>query len=564
MDFLKDNMDMMEGLKETGLRRSESFEKLYKKVMFNFVNKESGEVEPDTIGADYFFVQGFITEDMHWEFPFITQDFFSHCFSKISSLDLLTLYGSDSINECLPDRFSEQRVMTMLYNGAKAGDPYCVELVRYLYKIYHKQEYKQLKRFRTISADEIASLGEDETGDPDCEAIGRILGMCGFMGITKDESCSILYIMLEHVREEYLEAENRQPEDPLDDTLFQECMEQAEKFVEEDKRKRPKNTDRVYRKYKRFAEAVLKNWDYPEEYVYMTLESYYGTKIEYARTLKQLRLLYPEKEFTFEEVQTYAQMYTLLTFGRDMSEHYQMAVEELLGYGTELYYRDIKDGMLYKRDFVSGDAGKAGKKEAAPSVQKKPASSVSDTVPDADKEEQYKKEIEILRKKVHMQEGEISHLRTAYRTAVRSREELEGLAAKHERERDELIALRNYVYQLEQQEAEEAKISSEEMKAAIQNRKIAVIGGHANWLKKLSREFPKWKIIATESYNTVEGNALKGMDMVFFFTDHISHSTYNRYINAVRDHKVPFSFLHGINMEHIIRTVYETLQEVQS
>lgn len=75
--------------------------------------------------------------------------------------------------------------MRLIYNGAKLGDDYCLELIKNLYKVYHKKEYNRLKRFRTISPDEIFSLTEDEYIDSEYPSVGRIMGMCPFLGIER-------------------------------------------------------------------------------------------------------------------------------------------------------------------------------------------------------------------------------------------------------------------------------------------------------------------------------------------------------------------------------------------
>lgn len=68
-------------------------------------------------------------------------------------------------------------VLRLIYNGAKIGDDYCLELIKNLYKVYYKKEYNQLKRFKEITPDEIYAVSEQEYHESDYESVGRIMGI---------------------------------------------------------------------------------------------------------------------------------------------------------------------------------------------------------------------------------------------------------------------------------------------------------------------------------------------------------------------------------------------------
>ena len=48
-------------------------------MMQDIMNREQGKVAPDTIGADYYFLEDFMTSDMELDFAVIEQDFLHHC-----------------------------------------------------------------------------------------------------------------------------------------------------------------------------------------------------------------------------------------------------------------------------------------------------------------------------------------------------------------------------------------------------------------------------------------------------------------------------------------------------
>ena len=50
---------------------------------------------------------------------------------------------------------------------------------------------------------------------------------------------------------------------------------------------------------------------------------------------------------------------------------------------------------------------------------------------------------------------------------------------------------------------------------------------------------------------------LEGTEKVYFFTNHLSHCTYGKYIALIREHKIPFGYLHSVNIETMINQIYK-------
>ncbi len=173
-------------------------------VMFeDMLNRGKGNVvAPDTTGVDFFFLMDFITSDLFSDLALIEQDFLKNCRSRLDEFQKVGCYGEKSFRTNRPLYAMQNSVLRLIYNGAKIGDDYCIELIKNLYKVYHKKEYKQLKRFSKINPDEIFSLSEDEYSDIDYSTIGRIIGMCQFMGIELHENCSFIYRLLNNKRED--------------------------------------------------------------------------------------------------------------------------------------------------------------------------------------------------------------------------------------------------------------------------------------------------------------------------------------------------------------------------
>lgn len=160
----------------------------------------AGKVAPDTIGADYFFLNQFMTYEMEYDFIAIEMDFLEHCRERLDEFNKVGWYGDEEHINYGPGLSVKKRIMRLIYNGAKLKDEYCLALIKYLYKLYHKKEYNRIKRFSRISAREILDVVNDNEDDSLDSAIGRVLGMCHFMNIKEDEMCIILYHALNEHR----------------------------------------------------------------------------------------------------------------------------------------------------------------------------------------------------------------------------------------------------------------------------------------------------------------------------------------------------------------------------
>ena len=56
-------------------------------------------------------------------------------------------------------------------------------------------------------------------------------------------------------------------------------------------------------------------------------------------------------------------------------------------------------------------------------------------------------------------------------------------------------------------------------------------------------------------------NSIKLSPEEAFFSDTISHSTYYKYLNVLRERKISFGYIHGVNIENNIRHIYNEMKE---
>lgn len=524
----------------------------------DLVDKENGVVvAPDTTGVDYFFLRYFITEAMEADFPVIMQDFMDKCRDRLSEFNEVGWYGDEQYRTIRPLDGMYNRIMRLMYNGAKIGDGYCTELIKNLYKVYYKKEYNQLKRFTSIGPDEIFALTESDYEEINLTDIGRVMGMCPLMNIKFQDGCSFLFKYLESRRNSWIEDDEEESgfvEFPPG--VFEEAQAQVEQwFAEEDKKNLP--YDKLQRKYWELGEfvgACFRHRGYSEDYAFLCIENNMGLKIQMTRTLAVLKTMHPGREYTYDQVQELTNIYDLAAALTDVAEHFEYEVGYLLG--------DKVDEIDVEGSWFN-PANMSYKQTAPKKEEKKPITNVAPVSNGRIAEDDYLKEIADLRSKLHEKEQENKYLRDQYRAAKRSAEETDGMLRRYEEDRDELIALREYVYNSEHEEEPVAEDRLPEMKAFIAEKNVVIIGGHVNWQNKLKDMFPNWKYVSLTAYKTVDGAMLENKDKVYFYTDYISHVSYYKFIAAVRERKIPFGYIGSYNIDKVIKQIYDDLNEAE-
>ena len=249
-------------------------------------------------------------------------------------------------------------------------------------------------------------------------------------------------------------------------------------------------------------------------------------------------------------MQHYAHIYTTIDALTQASSSFDEQVERLLG--VDNYSMDYSDKPLFKPENIIVHEKKEEKKKTEP-VNVAPVS-----LGKADAED-YLAEIAMLRKKLHEQEQENRYLREVNRNAKNAERDSQELVNKLQGDREELIALREYVYTSELEVEPIAETEIEEMKSAIAEKDVVVIGGHVNWVQKLKQLFPKWLFIQPDTYKVVDGRMLENREHVYFFTDYLNHVTYVKFVAVVREKKIPFGYLGSVNLDSVVRRVYGDL-----
>ena len=85
-------------------------------LLRDMMNREEGKVAPDTYGADKFFLDGFLNEDMDYDFMAIACDFLKHNFDRLKEFNDLEYYGNDRCELSDPERALHVKILDIIYN----------------------------------------------------------------------------------------------------------------------------------------------------------------------------------------------------------------------------------------------------------------------------------------------------------------------------------------------------------------------------------------------------------------------------------------------------------------
>ncbi len=524
------------------------FEHLWELKKKDLMMSDEERTSPDTFGCKSIFLEYFVTRDMEYDFAFIARDFLLHEYMNIKDHEMVMYLSTDS-REVIPFVMFENCILNLMMNAVDAGSEYTKNLFLYLYKTYYKREYRQLKRFNKMVAGDVFTLaGENENG-VSLGNIARILEISAMSGMEIDPDCNFVYLLLnEHLGELDPPDESRYL-DAVNEKFTGTDMELLEIFGSEDE------MERMYRRMEPLMSNIVRAMGYRSDYVYLSDFKRDEIMIRLRNTLAVMKMTFKDKEFSKEEIITYgciAQVTDSLCCVADSLERRLDAV---------IYGERIKDAYSDKVSLFNPDEVAKG---AFPFANTKPIKESEDKTEETlkYKEEALLKEIEILRRKIHIQETDIKQLKAENAGRKKLMDENLRLKEELDSEHKEVVALRNHLYQMTEEGAEtESELTIDDMKKYLSSLRIIIIGGHSNWRSKMKQEFPNWTYVDADVSGSIDGVIVKNADRVYFFTDTISHSTYYRYMNIVREHGVDFGYIHGVNIDKNVQSMYSELMK---
>ena len=143
----------------------------------------------NNFGIHILFIRDFITEEVEPAFPEIAREF----------LRKEPLLRNESIFKEIPFSYDPEKSVKSLYYETvlgmmlvcvENGSKYAKSVLTEIYKTYYKQEYGVLKKFSSVSSDELTDFCR---GSEDVEQINsicaRVATICEVMGIRLEDSC---------------------------------------------------------------------------------------------------------------------------------------------------------------------------------------------------------------------------------------------------------------------------------------------------------------------------------------------------------------------------------------
>lgn len=457
-----------------------------------------------------------------------------------------------------PEDFMRQEMVGLLYGGVKAGDRYCKEMLRMLYKRFYKNEYNQIKRFSILHGQEVRELCKNEEGNLlNIIKASRVLCMANVLDIQVNESCRPYYIAISDTVTNIDDVKKTEQESVvkvIDGKNLRADLQNSPR-VDNILKQTPQDKNGNFLIFEKSNSLISRMFtdqgDFIKDYMAQYFPVHTTHAIEYINAL--ISDIGFSDKFSDEEI------VLLAPFVAVVSAYSMLALD----------YKNLLYSFLYPDSSREGDQSSilaslehleisdTKPKHAEITIEKMP---VDETTPIIEQHDSFEEEIATLKKRLREKESECNELRIQYEHEKNTRKKLEKELDERQSEKIELQRLREYVYSQTEEDFSIQKTSYETMKAIIKDKNIIIIGGNEGWTKKLKNEFPHWKFVGASVSPTVTSNIIKYCEKVYFFTDSISHSNYSKFFDLAKKHNVDFSYMHGVNIQKNVEQVYRDFE----
>lgn len=121
---------------------------------------------------------------------------------------------------------------------------------------------------------------------------------------------------------------------------------------------------------------------------------------------------------------------------------------------------------------------------------------------------------------------------------------------------NEVIALRNFIFTLEQ-ESFESNVTELSYSEELNKLNGVIIGGHPNWQNKM-KEVLTWTYISPDI--SINEDLIKNADVVIFNVSYLSHSLYYKAIDIIKENNIRMSYIKSTNIRYAISEIYKWFQ----
>lgn len=512
-------------------------------------------IAPDKYGCYCTFSKAFLTNELDYDFPHIAKAFLTH---ERENIDTFTrdFCIVDENADATPYTLFCTHVLGLMICALASGNEFTRQLLFNVIKTYYREDYKVLKRFRSISAREVVDMALTADNEYSIVALGiaRLLVFCEIMNIDIQPGCDSLYTMLNTLNDRYEDFIETNAYLSINQELQQECI----KWVEEQDAERKASSSRSKDDKFYFYACELCNLTFKRKGFAENFAEIISSDRDRSHNMAMVRMImkeaHPKVDFTYSELQLLAQLYFIVCCLCDYADE----ADDIFGQIIGIYDCDDFGDSLWNDSIIPQDTTPISEKKPERVI---PLPAVNPTLTPLYKEEDLMDEINSLRARLHKKNADYDRLRDMYTAQKTNLQEVSSSTEKFKLEHEELIALRNHVYNSTEKDIPlSAKTPLPEVKALLLTKKIILIGGHVNWMKKLRSLFPNWTCIEPRSSGTIDPKILNHADHVYFFTDYINHSMYYRFMQIVRDHQLPFGYIHSVNIETVMRQLYQDLK----
>lgn len=523
-------------------------------------------------GIEFSFVNEFITGDLRVEISDIAKDFFANCADvcrqvgekkdELHAVDYFTGdYDKASYNiNMIGDQFTLM-IIHYLYYGTKLGNEFCKKQLIALHRIFHKKEYNSIKRFSKLTGYDIFDILGDDMSDGSAARIiiiSRLLGI----EIEKDRNFEVICKLTnKHLREDIPKEKYSKIYDG--DYHDEDCESfDHNLFIAKDI---VNGYLAAYKKDITTIKSCIRNTAYRyfsvnEKLYNMDIVDKWlrNGSIFVTNTVEAVANALSDPDYEYD--------YTDPQVVKDASddERFQMLNELMMSSFINFMMQIVFAGNLSAISdncFLFNDNNHS--KLYKPMIADK---DVNEDKPDDYKQDEPDDRADLiaqineLKSQVKMQESEISSLRGENKKVKSFQRELDKLKYESADDKKELAALRSFVYELDKEsETETAKNNIENMKKALKNKRLTIIGGHQNLVNYLKQEFPDWTYTATEVRSDIPLSKLVNQDLTVFCAEHICHAFYYKYLHMARKNNLKIGYMQGSNINQIITQLYNQL-----
>lgn len=165
-----------------------------------------------------------------------------------------------------------------------------------------------------------------------------------------------------------------------------------------------------------------------------------------------------------------------------------------------------------------------------------------------------------FKEKSRLQDDRIAQLEEELKKTQRALQLAQSELEKREDNSKEVASLREYVYELNNEAPIQQEISQEELILRIQRRKIAVIGGDQNWIKKMREILPEVKFVEIESINR-DLSYVDNLDAVFVYWSIFKHNFYKKFMKQMAQNDTQLYYLsRTTNVDLVLREMEKMLR----